>query len=145
MTAGEADAMVDDTDVVIKCVNSGATLTFHRETLRVADDICSFEVSLRSPTLTARIGIEEFGPPQWSGFFDLLAADWKGWTGSRAHESRDGHLKLAATSDALGHVALHLTLRDRIGDSDWLCEYTLTVEAGRLGEMARELRTFFGC
>lgn len=93
----------------------------------------------------ARIGIDEFGPPQWTGFFDRLAADWMGWAGTGEHESHDGQLKLAATSDALGHVALHLTLRDWIGDSEWLCEYMLAVEAGQLGTMARALRAFFGC
>src|SRR5688572_26973813 len=51
------------------------------------------------------------GSPDISDFLQDLADNWRGWDGPKSWESAEGHLRLEATTDALGHIFMKVTLR----------------------------------
>jgi hypothetical protein len=71
--------------------------------------------------------------------FAEAARDWRGWTGAKAWESLEGELGLQLTTDRLGHVTLAVRLRADLGGPDpWQLQAELGLDAGRLGEIARD-------
>jgi hypothetical protein len=107
-------------------------------------DGCNFDVSLVSTPLSASVRVYDIQPQGWSEFFSDLAASWKGWSGVKERESLEGHLKLIATADALGHISLRVKLRDVIPGADWRAEGILVVEAGQLYAIAAHAKAYFG-
>jgi len=72
-----------------------------------------------------------------------LVRDWRGWAGEKSCESLEGHLRISATSDSLGHVSLRVELGDNQVPIDWRAETSLFLEAGQLESMAKGARSFF--
>ena len=107
-------------------------------------DGCSFDVSFVSTPLSASVRVYDIQPQGWSEFFADLAASWKGWVGAKERESLEGHLKVIATADSLGHISLRVKLRDVIPSADWRAEGILVVEAGQLDAIATQAKAFFG-
>jgi len=107
-------------------------------------DGCYFNVSMISTPLSASVRVYEIQPQSWSTFFEDIAANWKGWTGSKEKESLEGHLNVKATSDSLGHVSLHARLSDYASGKSWCAEDVVIVEAGQLDTIARHAKMFFG-
>jgi len=68
-------------------------------------------------------------------FFAGIAADWRGWTGSREWASLDGELTLRAESDRTGHVYLRARLRHG-APAEWLVAVVLVLEGGQLDRLA---------
>lgn len=67
-----------------------------------------------------------------AAFFAELAADWRGWSGTREWASVESDLKIAARHE-FGHVQLHVSLRSvksGWGDRGWTVPAELTLEAG---------------
>jgi hypothetical protein len=107
-------------------------------------DGCTFNVSLVSTPLSASVRVYDIEPHRWSEFFAQLADEWRGWKGEKERESLEGHLKLIARSDSLGHVSLRVKLRDVLPGSDWRAEGVLAIEAGQLEAIAERAKAFFG-
>lgn len=61
-------------------------------------------------------------------YFKDLAADWRGWNGSRDYESIEGDLRLQATHD--GHVNLRVLLWEPTVPTGWRVEAELRLDAG---------------
>jgi hypothetical protein len=78
-----------------------------------------------------------------AGFFAGLAADWRGWPGTREWASLEADLKIEARHE-YGHIQLHVTLtQDRAdwGNQGWQASADLTLEPGeQLSRVADELR-----
>jgi hypothetical protein len=72
-------------------------------------------------------------------FFGGLAEQWRGWDGAMEWEALG--LKLSASHDGLGHVALEVSLQGHYARPEsWLARASLQLEAGGLEELARAAR-----
>jgi hypothetical protein len=82
------------------------------------------------------------GERHLSQFLDGLAADYRGWSGTRSWAAND--LKLAATFHPGGHVELRWTLRSWASRQDsWEASVTTWLEAGQqMTMLAADVRAF---
>jgi uncharacterized protein DUF6228 len=75
-------------------------------------------------------------------FFAVLAADWRGWQGTREWESIESDLRIAARHEH-GHVQIRVTLRRALadwGNHGWTASADLALEPGeQLSRVAAEL------
>jgi hypothetical protein len=65
-------------------------------------------------------------------FFAGLAADWRGWSGTREWTSLESNLKIGARHE-YGHVQLHITLDNALsgwGNHGWKASADLMLEPG---------------
>jgi hypothetical protein len=67
------------------------------------------------------------------GFFQGLAADWRGWPGERTYESLEHELRLTASHD--GHVRIAVQLRPSSLPDGWSVSGEFRVDPGE--EMTR--------
>jgi Family of unknown function (DUF6228) len=107
-------------------------------------------VELHADGLSARQTVElawQAGgeQPDLVSYFDDLADHWRGWQGDRTWRSLDGSMRIAASHDGQGHVALVGTLmRDSFSADSWLARVCLTVEAGeQMRSLAADVRAHF--
>lgn len=68
------------------------------------------------------------GFDELAGFFQGLAADWRGWVGERIYESLEHELRLTARHD--GHVRIAVELRQSSLPDGWSASGVLTIEPG---------------
>lgn len=133
--------------LVLRSVNSDATLTF---TGCTGDH---YEARVDAGDHGARRFVET--PPFWDNqgparLFRDAARHWKGWKGSKSWESSKGELRLELTMDRLGHVLVDVQVgTDFFGDSDyggpdpWRIITQITLEAGQLKTVARQMKSWF--
>jgi hypothetical protein len=76
----------------------------------------------------------------WCG----LAENWRGWPGELQWESLEHELRLVATNDRRGHIAIRIQLRSGFRDYDWSVAATVMVDAGQLEGLAKHAISFFG-
>lgn len=62
------------------------------------------------------------------GFFNRLAADWRGWQGERAYESLEHELRLTAIHD--GHVRMVVQLRQSSPPDGWSAAAVIQLDPG---------------
>ena len=135
--------------LIIKSVHGAGKLEIAEED--PGDSAGRFEsllVTLKSEALfaSARIYNDHYadGVRGLSGFFDDLAANWRGWQEAKRWESLEGDFKLACVSDGLGHVEIRVELSSVITDPvEWNVRCSLWVEAGQLDSIAEDFRKFF--
>ena len=108
------------------------------------DDGCTFAARLVGPNVGAAVEVYDIQPQRWSELFRGLAKHWRGWSGERAEESLEGHLRLACTADRTGHVTIRVRLRSMVLGDDWRVEADLHVEAGQLDRLADAATEYFG-
>jgi len=76
-------------------------------------------------------------------FFASLAADWRGWSGTREWTSLESDLKIEARHE-YGHVQLHVTLHNALagwGNHGWKASADLTLDPGeQLSRVADEIK-----
>lgn len=77
-----------------------------------------------------------------TAFFDGLAAEWRGWSGTKKWASYERDLELSATADGKGHVFLRVNLTAGRSDDQWRAQAELVLEAGQLEAYARNFRVF---
>ncbi len=133
-------------EFVIRCSKSDSVLRF-RSSAQVdpaADERVEFIVELRGTPVSATVEVYDAFPHHWSAYFQDLALNWRGWEGSKGDDSLEGHLKISATLDRLGHVALAVSLGDDPWRSTWRVRRTLCLEAGQLESISRDAAAFFG-
>jgi hypothetical protein len=125
--------------------NDGSTLVIEADPSLYPFD---WLLSLTAPSLSARTGVDpdavRFAGDGIQHFFAALVAEWRGWPQEKIWASLDGALRLAATHDGLGHVAVRVTLRNfkPDGSDGWSAEATLQFDAGGLDELARAVTGF---
>ena len=130
----------------IKDTNRSATLQFEGNIPKglTGYDGCHFIARLSSLPLSAAMKVYDIRPDRWGAFFKELAENWRGWKGVKDHESLEGHLRMEATSDSLGHINLRISIRGvEVGDL-WLAESSIGLESGQLADVARNALAFFG-
>jgi Family of unknown function (DUF6228) len=88
--------------------------------------------------VTHRIASVNVGwaPAGLSTFLAAMDADFEGWPGSREWRSIEGDITLSCTHDGLGHITARVTLEPI--DGAWMAVDTLILEAGAVGELARD-------
>jgi hypothetical protein len=101
-------------------------------------------VTLSGGAVHAAVSAYDVRVHQWAEFFNTLASDWHSVTGELECESLEGHLRITATVDRLGHVALRVRLRGVASPTDWMAEDVITLELGQLDLVAAHARSFFG-
>jgi Family of unknown function (DUF6228) len=111
----------------------------------VDQDETAFAVSLQASGLTAHyrdVTVNAWDPEYLYQFLDGLAADFRGWDGTRSWAV--GHLKVCATFHSRGHVELRWTLRPRVTMQDsWEASVTTWLEAGQqMTGLAADVRDF---
>lgn len=74
--------------------------------------------------------------------FDELAEQWQAWDGAKEWRAYEGGLALAAVNDGLGHVTLAVELSELSGGGGWLVRGEVPLDAGGLGDLARDVRRF---
>ena len=82
--------------------------------------------------------------PSLAAFLDELAEHWKGWKGVKTWSTYEGGLALACVHDGRGTVEVTVDLFERSGGIGWHVVADVPVDAGQLGALAAEARSFFG-
>jgi len=118
--------------VIIGSYENSATRVCLHDCRFIGEYETTFVVDLHSDGLDARIG--EVSVTPWdcgglTGFMDGLAADFRGWSGTRSWAVN--HLKLTATFHSGGHVELCWTIRPWITRADWEASLTTWIEGGQ--------------
>jgi hypothetical protein len=90
--------------------------------------------------LRAEVRVYAYRADGLPDLFEAMASDWRGWSGAKCWESLEGELKLTATHDGLGHIALDVVLGPLY--EEWKAQGTLVLEAGSLDAPASHLRDF---
>jgi hypothetical protein len=103
--------------------------------------VWSLVVELRAEGLSATtsvwLGAEGVEEPL-SDFFARLAADWKGWDGTRSWLGMDHGLDLHCVNDGISTAHLDVVLRHLSG-ADWTAEAVVPVDLGQLASVAANL------
>jgi Family of unknown function (DUF6228) len=68
------------------------------------------------------------GFDELAGFFQMLAADWRGWPGERSYESLEHELRLTARHD--GHVRIAVELRQSSLPDGWSASGVVIIDPG---------------
>jgi hypothetical protein len=103
----------------------------------------SFCAALESAAFAGRVLASTYfsGPP--SLLFSEMAANWRGWAGVKEWAALDDDLRLSATADRTGHIALEVTMRACGTAADWQLVATLHLEAGQLESLSRGMSDLF--
>jgi len=133
-------------EFVIKSVQDSTRLEFGGEVARGLEgcDGDTFTATLAGGPVTASVHVYDIQFQHWTAFFADLAANWRGWSGTKTCESLEGHLLLEASSDRAGHVRLRVRLRGSLDEDDWLAESSVHLEAGQLERLASRAADYFG-
>jgi hypothetical protein len=111
----------------------------------IDQDLTAFAIDLRAGGLAAHhrdVIVAVSDPEGLSDFADGLAADFRGWSGSRSWAA--DHLKLTASFHSGGHVELRWTLRPWASRQDsWEATVTTWLEGGQqMTALAADIRSF---
>ena len=104
----------------------------------------AFSAVLVDDPLSARVTIAHVGGGlDLDRYFAAMAAEWRGWKGSRVWESTARELRLEAQADARGHVLLTVTLQSGwLSSSGWQAQANIVIEAGQLDGIVADARAF---
>ena len=105
---------------------------------------CEFVVRFSSYPVSAVVCVYDCTPEKWGNFFLEMSDNWGDWAGVKDQESLEGHLRLEATMDSLGHVRLVVRLCGVYVGSNWSAESFITLEAGQLEGLASRAKAYFG-
>jgi hypothetical protein len=134
--------------LIIRSADDGARLEiFMLAEGESANRVDYFGVSLSSAGLRAETRIYKFDYPYGANtlaeFFSDVSANWRGWEGEKVWVSIEYDFKLTCISDSLGHVFMTVLLdSDAGGSHNWQVKYDLTLEAGQLDAIARDVKRF---
>jgi Family of unknown function (DUF6228) len=110
-----------------------------------ADDMVEYTIRLSGNGLTAEalvLSLDTAGDGL-PAFIEQLAADFRGWDGTRIWENADHDLGVEATWRTRGYVDLLWWITPSIYDK-WRASVVVEVEAGaEMSALARELSAFF--
>lgn len=94
---------------------------------------------LRAETLSASARVYALEFTDLAEFFEGMAREWRGWSGSRSWRSLEGDLEI--TAEHHRHVRLRVALRGDPYRSDWRVSATIELEPGEeLSAAAAEVR-----
>jgi hypothetical protein len=97
------------------------------------------EVGLRAETLSAQSILYGLDFSDLGTYFEDLAGNWRGWTGSIDWRSLEGDLEISANYDR--HVLLRVRLLGDRYRTEWVAEATISLDAGeQLSAVASDVR-----
>ena len=109
---------------------------FHKDSKGAVE---SFSVRLTVAGLSATIGVTAGYSPPLAGYFEEIARNWRGWSGSREWSSLEGECTIKSTNDGRGHIAIDIRLRQNV-PAGWTASATISTEAGLLERIAADCR-----
>lgn len=125
--------------VTIKSANTGAKLEF--------SDVSNeyFTVTFLSHSMNAshRVWVYTGNYDRLTHVFLEMAENWKGWEGVKTWDALEDDLSLSCTSDKLGHITISAQLGRCDAPEFWSVQFNLEVEAGKLEQIASEVRRLF--
>jgi len=71
-----------------------------------------------------------------------MAAEWRGWEGTKQWQSLEGTMRLAASQDRAGHISLQVQLHESLYREGWRVQVTLPLEPGQLDALHRRFSQF---
>ncbi len=129
-------------------IGNGFVLRFHSGERDTKCFLLCFCVDLITPKVKGTFKI--YNPPFASlpgpgDFLIQLAKDWRGWEGEKAWASLEGELRFSATSDSTGHTYLVASAHTREDSEPTYTKLIVTyaIEAGQLGQIAKDAQAFF--
>jgi hypothetical protein len=131
-------------EVVIRSDDSPAAEVRLHDCRFLGEYETAFAVALHADGLNARLS--EVSVTPWDGgglpgFIDGLAADFRGWAGTRSWTA--GHLEVSAAFRSGGHVELRWTIRPRLTHTGWEATLTTWIEGGQhMTGLAAGVRAF---
>lgn len=120
---------------IVQSRDTGATLTLR------SLDRDYFLAEVRHTGMEAIARVSKYMSDGLGDFFGGLAADWRGWPGTREWSALEGELQLMARTDRTGHTYLRVQLRDG-APAHWTVEAELVLEAGQLERIAAAAQAF---
>ena len=131
--------------VIIRSEEDPAVLVRLHDRQFIDEHETGFAVDLHADGLHAHLGdviVAVWDPQDLSDFMDRLAAEFRGWSGSRTWTT--SHLTLTATFHSRGHVELRWTLRPWIpGQDSWQASVATWIEGGQqMTDLAADIRAF---
>ncbi len=78
-----------------------------------------------------------------SDFFELLALDWKGWSGNKRCSAMEAEIDFTASHDNKGIIELTIELRSGFTAPYWNSSITLQIDAGQIQKIAEDSKCFF--
>ncbi len=131
---------MQNTEAVIRSAKDGTTLTFRLlDSARPKDEERSFEVTIESPDVRARVIASTYYAGSPALLFRKIAQNWKGWKDESKWASLEGEFTMSARSDSLGHVTLEVALRSDTYPPEWKMNGLIHLEAGSLDSIARSV------
>jgi hypothetical protein len=125
METGSDVVVIGDPDV------AAVAFTNPRDPFEDGYELVDFTVEIAAPGLSATSVVRTFETQRGlRDFFGSLAADWRGWQGTRRWESIEHDLTVEATVDHHGHVALTFILQRDYRPDAWFVTVTVSVDAG---------------
>ena len=107
-------------------------------------------IELRAENLIAGGAIELEGRGGWPAafldFLDDLAADWRGWEGTKDWTDDSDAVSVRAKHNHMSQLLVTVSLRPFCGNRDrgtWELEVDVPQEAGRMSDVARAARFMF--
>jgi hypothetical protein len=126
--------------VSIRSSGSSGELKFYNPRTRNKQTVDHFDVSLELIGVQGALTVYPLEVVSLEKFFGELARDWKGWKGERKWASLEDELTLSASCDRLGHIFLGI----RLQSSEWSLQGFITLEAGQLAGVHRDIGQFLG-
>lgn len=120
---------------IVQSRDAGASLTLR------PFDRDHFVAEVRHVGMEASARVSSYMSDGLGDFFGGLAADWRGWAGTREWSALEGELRLTARTDRTGHTYMRVQLRDG-APAHWTAEAELVLEAGQLGRLAAAAQAF---
>jgi hypothetical protein len=103
-----------------------------------------FELALHDLTARGVIESTDWGgaAPRLVSFLEEMARDWRGWPGERTWRDDGPQVRLTATHDGKGIIALEVETSTTIGvegPGTWTLRVVLALEPGSLDDLARSV------
>ena len=123
----------------IKSSKTNAVLSFLNLTSR------DFEISYQSSHFSAQMKVlNDDEERSLQDFFARLAQHSKGWQGELSWTPMfEKYIKISATVDKTGHVALKIVFDGYSRTEPWLAETILHTELGLLEKISKDVHIFF--
>ena len=83
-------------------------------------------------------------PHSLAAFFSDVAAHRNGWDGVKEWHSVENDFALSCAMDAMGHVAMEVTLKSGPYADAWHVRLVMSVDVGQLEEIAAKVKQFLG-
>jgi hypothetical protein len=103
-------------------------------------------LTLTAEGVSARCAIDleawSEGPKGLVNYFTDMASAWEGWPGTKEWRDDGGYVRMRATHDGIGQVALEIVARPSAGwhgPGSWDLRITIPIEPGSLHELSQRI------